>query len=132
MYLDFDWQKFNLNYEVYCLIKPMETWALEKLANFFGTEVKDEEKADEVRKKLENVNPIGNKDFQELVKQILPQHAKDLTNLDIKLPGEERKPATIDDMVQFDGLMFAAIIVLSQIIKISSLSLVDSNQLKKQ
>lgn len=132
MYLDFDWQKYKLNEEVSCMIKPMETWALEKLANFFGTEVGDDEKAMEVRKKLENINPIGNQDFIKLMKEILPQHAKDLENLEIKIPGEDRRPATMDDIINFDGLLFAGVIILGQVIKISSLSLIDSDRLKKQ
>jgi hypothetical protein len=132
MYLDFDWQRFDLNNEVHCMIKPMETWAMEKLANFFGAEVGDEQKAEEVQKRLEKINPIGNKKFIELVKDVLPVHAKDLRNLDIKLPGEERRAATIDDVVKFDGLLFAGTIILGQVIRISSLSLVDSDRLKKQ
>jgi len=133
MFLDLDWQRHDINEaeEVYCMVKPLEMWALEKLGNFFGAQAKEGEDLEELQNKFKNINPIGNKDFIQLAKEILPKHAKELTNLEIRIPGEERRTATIDDLVNVESLMIAAVTLLGKIISISSLTLVERDKLKK-
>jgi len=132
MKIDLDWQKYEFNNEVFCYIKPLGVAALQKVGGFFGEQTKPGDDLSKIEEKLSVMNPLSDPKFAEIMKEIIPNYAKDLTNLEIKFEGSsDYVTATIRDLVEHDELMLTAVTLFGRIVSISSLTMEDRKSLKK-
>jgi hypothetical protein len=134
MFIDLDWQKFVINADenVHCMVKPLEMWAVQKVMTIFKTEISQEDGAEKVKEALMDSNIFEKKELHAIVKEVLPQFAKDLTNVEIRLPGEEKRDATIEDVAGMDLFIVSSISILMHAFSIASLNIAEVKELKKK
>lgn len=132
MFINLDWQPFEVAEEVTCEVRPLELWALQKLMGLFQGGVSPDKTQEEVQKELEKINPLEDPKLRAIIPEVLPKHARNLEGLEIKLPGEEQRKATIEDLSNIDQLMLMSIQILMKIFSLSTFDGGARDNIKKQ
>jgi hypothetical protein len=128
MIVDLDWKEYT-DGEITLEVKPLSFQGFQKMQAFLGKNISLEDMKDEKQLGIA-MDVFSNKELQPLVKQILPEHCRNLENVEIKIDGKIRK-ATIDDVVEHGVFTVLCMNILTFIFGISSLSRSENEEIKK-
>jgi len=139
-YVDLDWQSFELVEEtpegnvdtgITVEIRPFEFVAYQEMVTIFQTAAgTDVNSLGEDEKKDAGIRLMGDPRFSKFLKERLPQHARNVVGLDVKIDGQRRQ-ATVDDIVTYAAFMSFAMQIFNRISSASAMSKEDETDIKK-
>jgi len=130
MKIELNWKQFKLEEGVSIMLKPLSTEAYQTLLgtfNFGDSFEMTDEKKNQIAMQF---NPLTNPKIVDIIKQILPNHSKDLVGIIIAENNTERN-ATIEDLVTIPQLTIMAVNILSELMQMSTVSGGEREEVKK-
>lgn len=116
-------------------IKPLSYEGNQLLMTFMqkvkGTDY--QKKLSKTEQQKQTVSMMNSPDFPKILRQLLPDHVKDITGIEvIDEKTEKKRNVTIEDIVTYGAFMATALSVFTKLSLISNLSEVENDALKKK
>lgn len=124
MLLNLDWQIITIgeDEETFTVkVKPLDYPAYQKILSLFDMKSVSSGLTQKQQERIAtDFNPMTNPEMRNILKEILPTHAKELEGLQLQIDGEIRT-ATVQDLVEISQLLVLATTLMIRIFKISTI-----------
>lgn len=128
MYVNLDYQEFELGDGATIEVRPLDSDAYQKLLTFMTqSSVTEDMSHEDMSTATKN---LTNPDFINLIAEILPGHCRNITGVNIRQDGIERN-ATIEDLMSIGAFFTTRINIVMRLFNISTLTEQEETDVKK-